>query len=242
MAPITTKQVSRGPRRRFSPQTARFAALGSTALLTACAALPKVQHGGRSTTQLGGTTAPTVVTTAAPENPQTPTTTTVEKTITREFQPSNFSQTIAKTTKEEPAGDPSLPSRASVSLPVLRESVHEVATTITGVAQKDTARELGVRLANMRGVLWVGLALLIGGPLVGWRLGWLLNGCIAGAVGLLLVILAQVLPGHEAWFGLGGLLLIPLVAYVWWHGHRHGSAAPAPISAPAANLNSLSPS
>ena len=93
-------------------------------------------------------------------------------------------------------------------------------TTQLGAAQKDMARELGARLSNMRGVMWVGLALMIGGPLVGWKLGWLVNGMLAGAVGLGLVILATVLPGNEAWFGLGGLVVLPIVAYVYYRA-RH---------------------
>jgi len=117
------------------------------------------------------------------------------------------------------------------SIQVVSESVSEsqggVVTTIErsvttqlGAAQKDMARELGARLSNMRGVMWVGLALMIGGPLVGWKLGWLVNGMLAGAVGLGLVILATVLPGNEAWFGLGGLVVLPIVAYVYYRA-RH---------------------
>jgi hypothetical protein len=118
---------------------------------------------------------------------------------------------------------------------IAREVVTERVTTRLGSAQKDTARELGVKLANLRGVLWVGLALLIGGPILGWKLGWFLNGCIAGGVGLLLVIFATVLPGNEAWLGLLGLLLIPVVAYVYYksrHDAQQGPA-PAPGDAPA---------
>jgi hypothetical protein len=115
----------------------------------------------------------------------------------------------------------------------VRETITERAQTQVGTAQKDTARELGARLANMRGVMWVGVALLILGPVVGFKMGWFTNGCIAGGVGLLLIILAQIVPGNEAWFGLGGLLLIPLVAYAWYHGHHAatastGSAIPPP--------------
>jgi hypothetical protein len=98
----------------------------------------------------------------------------------------------------------------------VRERVHERSTTTVGTAQRDTSRELGARLANMRGVMWVGIALLIGGPLVGWKMGWFTNGCIAGVTGLGLIILAQVLPGNEAWAGLAGLGLIPLIAFVYY--------------------------
>jgi len=101
--------------------------------------------------------------------------------------------------------------------------------TELGTAQKDTARELGARLANMRGVMWVGIALMVGGPLLGWQLGWIVNGMIAGAVGLGLVILAQVVPGNEAWFGLFGLLLLPVVAYAYYKSQADARGEPAPV-------------
>jgi hypothetical protein len=103
---------------------------------------------------------------------------------------------------------------------LVRELVHEKATTQLGTAQKDTVRELGVRLASMRGVMWVGVLLLVGGPIVGLKMGWFTNGCIAGGVGLLLIILSQVLPGNEAWFGLFGLLLIPAVSFIYYRARK----------------------
>lgn len=203
-------------------------------------ATTKPQQGGTSTTTLGGANAPTIVTNKAPENPQTPSTTTVEKTTTREFAPTISEAqpaAAAHTVKTNPVPDrkdgsaptaPALPNPSNA--PLVREIVTERATTTTGSAQKDTVRDLGARLANMRGVLWVGVLLMIGGPLVGWKLGWFTNGCIAGAVGLLLVILSTVIPGHEAWFGLGGLLLIPLVAFVYYRAHHDANNPSNPKS------------
>lgn len=215
---------------RNTARAVRPSLSASLLLLAACGAV-RPQSGGGSATILGGAVAPTIVTTAAPQNPQTPTTTTVEKTTTREFSEPGLA-TPAKVATAETA-PPAVAPVASVARPLqpstlLRETTTERATTSTGIAQKDTARDLSVRLANLRGVMWVGLALLIGGPVLGWRLGWFTNGCIAGAVGLLLVILSAVLPGHEAWFGLTGLLLIPLVAYVYYRAHHDANqSAPA---------------
>ena len=190
----------------------------------------KPQRGGTSTTTLGGATAPTVVTNAAPENPQTPSTTTVEKTTTREFAPAAPRPETNAACLQNPIGHVTGTETATTAPPaagatLLREVTTEKATTQTGTAQKDTARDLSARLANLRGVLWVGVLLLIGGPIIGWKLGWFTNGCIAGAVGLLLIILSAVIPGNEAWFGLAGLLLIPLVAYAWYHGHHTATTA-----------------
>lgn len=207
------------------------------ALLSACTGV-RPQKGGGSTTSLGGATAPTVVQTTAPENPQTPTTTTVEKSTTREFsEPLHREHRALPTESTEPTPKPSSVSSDRASVPsvshaLVRETVVERSTTQTGAAQKDTARELGAKLANMRGVLWVGVALLVLGPIVGWKLGWFTNGCIAGAVGLLLIILSTVIPGNEAWFGLGGLLLIPLVGFVYYRARHDGSALPVPQPSP----------
>ncbi|MCX6951171.1 MAG: hypothetical protein NTV51_03155 [Verrucomicrobia bacterium] len=199
------------------------------ALLAGCGAV-RPQRGGLSTTTLGGATAPTVVTSAAPENPATPSTTTVEKTTVRDYRPGPPAAPTPSHPTPVVAPVPSLPVSSVPAL--IRETVSERATTITGVAQKDTARELGTRLANLRGVLWVGVLLLVGGPLVGWKLGWFANGCIAGAVGLLLIILSTVLPGHEAWFGLLGLGIIPVVAFAYYRAH-HDATAPQRPTPPA---------
>ena len=123
---------------------------------------------------------------------------------------------------------------------ILRETVTERVTTQTGSAQKDTARELGVRLQNTRGVMWVGVLLLIVGPIVGWKLGWFTNGCIAGGVGLLLIILSTIIPGNEVWFGLAGLLVLPLVGYVYYRGHFDAKSQ-NPFVAPTSAADSKSP-
>lgn len=235
---------------------AAAAPLSASLLLLAACAPVKPQAGGHSITTLGGAAAPTTVTTAAPQNPQTPTTTTVEKTTIREtvanpeilnVEPRTSNSELRTQDPEPETRNPELGTRVSVpisdlptpisaraaSRALLRETVTERATTVTGTAQVDTSRDLTARLAHLRGVLWVGLALLIGGPVLGWKLGWFTNGCIAGAVGLLLVILSAVLPGHEAWFGLGGLLLIPLVAYVYYRAHHDATSSQPPAAPPA---------
>lgn len=187
------------------------------ALATGCAT-PRPQQGGASTATLGGATAPTVVVTAAPENPQTPSTTAVEKTVVREFAAPALAPAPIS---DLPAPNSELrPSPVAVTPPaLLREIITEKATTATGASQRDTARSLAQRFAATRGVMWAGLLLLIGGPIVALRMGWPLNGAIAAATGLLLIVLAQVLPGNEAWLGLGLLLLIPVVCYVYYRGH-----------------------
>jgi hypothetical protein len=191
-------------------------------VLAGCATF-KPQQGGRNSVILGGS-APTTAALTAPENPQTSTKQTVEKTTVREYAPPAAAAAPQEPSRpvspgHEAPSTPSIVNQTPSPPALLRETISETSVTELGTAQKDTARELGARLANMRGVLWIGVLLLIGGPVVGWKMGWLLNGLIAGAVGLLLIILSTVIPGNEAWFGLGGLLLIPLVAYVYYRAH-----------------------
>jgi len=219
---------------------AAFIAIAVGAILGLCSCgTVRPQSGGGTTTTLGGGSAPTTVRTDAPENPQTPTTTTVEKTTERTYEipPTTDGSATASVRSSDREHSETAPSSddgsrgAPVAAPstssphVLHERTVERSTTTIGTAQKDTARELGARLANLRGVMWVGVLLLIGGPIVGWKLGWFTNGCIAGGVGLLLIILATVIPGNEAWFGLFGLLAIPVVAFVYYRAHHDARAA-----------------
>jgi hypothetical protein len=224
-------------------------------MLPSCRLVPKPQMGGTQSASLGGGDAPTTVTVGAPENPKTPTETMVKKTIVRDYYPT--STPLASTTGGgaavsavsenflEPsaaASSSSVPTRDTPRMATLaarssgsgstlsREVITEEATTRLGASQADTARELGVRLTNMRGVMYVGLVLLFAGPIIGWKLGWMLNGCIAGAVGLGLVILATVVPGNEAWLGLCGLLLIPLVGYVYYKSRADASESPRQLT------------
>jgi hypothetical protein len=202
-------------------------------LITGCAWVPRPQKGGASRTTLGGTSAPTVQVTDAPENPQTPTTTTVRKKTVREYLPGPVEPFDSRAVVHGVSYGPGEGAQGSSALrpsPVLplRETTEEEATSSTGAAQKDTVRDLGARMANMRGVQWVGVLLFIAGPVVGYKLGWLTNGLIAGAVGLLLIIISQVLPGNEAWLGLCGLLLIPLVAFVYYKSQHDAQATAKP--------------
>lgn len=212
--------------------------LVALAAVSGCGVIPKPQQGGGATTTLGGATAPTVSTLAAPENPQSPTSTTIEKSTTREYFPApTLSQGRSVTDRlahnQEAGGLNPPPATNSPGL-IAREIVTERATTQLGTAQKDTARELGTRLANMRGVMWVGIALLVLGPVVGWKLGWFTNGLIAGGVGLFMIILSTVLPGNEAWFGLIGLIGIPIVGFVYYRARADRDDASKPTPAPTA--------
>lgn len=227
-----------------------FLILATAALLTGCFGGQRPQRGGTSKTSFGGGTAPSSSEVTSPENPQTSSTTTIRKTTTREYLPGGVERTRSGVGIGECSHGPGVGAEGSsalrpapvmtirapeapVSTPV-REIISEEAVTSIGSAQKDTSRELGARLQNMRGVQWVGILLLIVGPVLGFKLGWFTNGLIAGGVGLGLIILAQVLPGNEAWLGLLGLLVMPIVAYAYYKAH-HDARSPASTAAAASS-------
>lgn len=210
-----------------------------------CGTRPKPQQGGTGTIQLPGGGASML---HAPENPQSTSEQEHETLIEREYAP----EPTAPTAAPEPAAtghnpSPDLAAHAPSSIATTRapearppgrlisERIHARATTKLGTAQKDTAREIGERLANMRGVMWVGVLLLIAGPVVGWKMGWFTNGLIAGGVGLLLIILASVLPGNEAWLGLGGLIFIPIVGFVYYRAQHDRNDRSNPFTAAEQN-------
>ncbi|HWH70513.1 MAG TPA: hypothetical protein VNT26_14090, partial [Candidatus Sulfotelmatobacter sp.] len=98
------------------------------------------------------------------------------------------------------------------------------ASTELGPAQKDTARELGAKLASLKGIVWVGLALFLFGlaSLFYPPLRAIINSVTTSLAlvlgGLALMVLPTLVVGHE-------LLLLAGVSVViaaWFLAHRHG--------------------
>ena len=110
----------------------------------------------------------------------------------------------------------------SAPMPVLeRESTRAMAEL--GAAQKDTARELAVRLSNLRGVTWLGAGLFVFGIA---SLAWPPLKAIVGSVttsgalmagGLALIFLPG-LVGHETLI----LGAVALGVGAWFVSYRHG--------------------
>jgi len=120
---------------------------------------------------------------------------------------------------------------------------HEHGKTYIGAAQKDTAREVGAKLASLSIVVWVGLALAIFGAasfvyppikiLVG---GSVTTSAVLTASGVALIALPSLLVGHE-------LLILSVglgAAGLYWFAHRHGGLAGA-LAAAKADLEKLNP-
>jgi hypothetical protein len=98
------------------------------------------------------------------------------------------------------------------------------ARTELGAAQKDTARELGAKLASLKGIVWVGVGLFVFGLA---SLVWPPLKVIVGSVttsaalmlgGVALMVLPSMIVGNE-------LLILGVVGIAvggWFLAHRHG--------------------
>jgi hypothetical protein len=100
----------------------------------------------------------------------------------------------------------------------------EKLNTKIGSAQKDTAREMGAKLASLKGVVWVGIALFVFGaaslvwPPLKAIVGSTTTSLVASAAGIALIMLPSLIVGHEILIlciGVGAVL-------AYWFAHRHG--------------------
>jgi hypothetical protein len=133
----------------------------------------------------------------------------------------------------------------SAPMPVV-EHEETRAKTELGAAQKDTARELSAKLASLKGIVWVGVALFLFGlatlfyPPLKLLIGSVTTSAAICAGGLALMILPTLIVGNEL------LILAGVAAAVglWFFAHRHGQlrglvdaaeAAIAPTTTPPDN-------
>ena len=98
------------------------------------------------------------------------------------------------------------------------------ARTELGAAQKDTAREIGAKLASLKGIVWIGMGLFVFGlGSLAWPPLKLLIGSVTTSAALMLggvalVVLPTLVVGNELLI-LGG---VGLGVGGWFLAHRHG--------------------
>jgi len=98
------------------------------------------------------------------------------------------------------------------------------AKTELGAAQKDTARELGAKLASLKGVVWVGVAMFAFGlasicyPPLKLLIGSVTTSAAIAVGGLALMVLPTLIVGNELLI-LGG---VGITVGGWFLAHRHG--------------------
>ena len=98
------------------------------------------------------------------------------------------------------------------------------AKTELGAAQKDTAREIGAKLASLKGIVWVGVAVFLFGlatlfyPPLKLLIGSVTTSAAITVGGLALMVLPTLIVGNE-------LLILGVVGVAvggWFFAHRHG--------------------
>jgi hypothetical protein len=98
------------------------------------------------------------------------------------------------------------------------------AKTELGAAQKDTARELSAKLASLKGIVWVGVAMFLFGlasmfyPPLQVIIGSVTTSIAITAGGVALMVLPSLVVGNELLI-LGG---VGAAVGVWFFAHRHG--------------------
>ena len=111
----------------------------------------------------------------------------------------------------------------SAPMPVV-EREETRAKTELGAAQKDTARELGAKLASLKGIVWVGVAMFVFGlasifyPPLKLLIGSVTTSAAIAAGGLALMVLPTLVVGNELLI-LGG---VAVAVGGWFLAHRHG--------------------
>jgi hypothetical protein len=214
---------NRNPGHQPLRRAARLLFLVPVILAPACTG-PHPLRGGHAITR-----GPVPQTLAQGENPSAPSRQTQDTLRTRTYSlvPSQ-SQSQAPAdrpvylTQPQPPVAPSLQHSITPVILTEREETH--ATTELGAAQKDTAREAAAKLASLKPITWVGLALFVFGLT---SLFWLPLKTIIGSTttsaaiaagGLALIILPTLLVGNEL-FILAG---VSLAVGGWFLAHRHG--------------------
>ena len=122
-------------------------------------------------------------------------------------------------------GNPPLSTSIALSAPMQvmeREETRE--RTELGAAQKDMAREVGAKLASLKGIVWVGVGLFIFGlaslvyPPLKVIIGSVTTSAAVVAGGLCLMVLPNLIVGNELLI-LGG---VAVAVGGWFLAHRHG--------------------
>ena len=111
----------------------------------------------------------------------------------------------------------------SAPMPVV-EREETRAKTELGAAQKDTARELGAKLASLKGIVWVGVAMFVFGlasifyPPLKLLIGSVTTSAAITIGGLALMVLPTLIVWNELLI-LGG---VGVAVGGWFLAHRHG--------------------
>ena len=191
-----------------------FAVMASVGLLCGCAGTAPLK-GGKATT-LSKPTQGIGQTVVQSDNPAAVSRQDQETVRTRSYTVPTGSRLESGTTNAAAVV-------VSAPMPVV-EREETRAKTELGAAQKDTARELGAKLASLKGIVWVGVGMFLFGlasifyPPLKLLIGSVTTSAAVAIGGLALMVLPTLIVGNELLI-LGG---VGLAVGGWFLAHRHG--------------------
>ncbi len=164
-----------------------------------------------------------------PENPAQSAAQNFERTTEVELPlaaGTKIQETVVTRNEQKPEAPPVVAEKTIVlTTPTIQKTrtIEKAGTTI-GAAQKDTAREIGAKLASLKGVVWVGVVMFLFGiaslvyPPLRAIIGSVTTSVAIIVGGIALMILPTLVVGNE-------LLILSAVALGvggWFFAHRHG--------------------
>jgi hypothetical protein len=194
--------------------------------LSGCVGTSRPLKGGKATTVTKPAARAIEQTVVQSENPAQVSRQDQETVKTRSYTVPAGSRIEEKKVVMVEAGPPETNVQAvvvSAPMPVI-EREETRAKTELGAAQKDVAREMGVKLANLKSIVWVGLGLFLFGlaslvyPPLKLVIGSVTTSATMAAGGLALIVLPTLIVGNELLI-LGG---VGVAVGGWFLAHRHG--------------------
>ncbi len=149
-----------------------------------------------------------------------------ETVRTKSYTVPTGSRLVETRVMADTSGAPATNATALVISAPMAVTEHEEtrATTELGAAQKDTARELSAKLASLKGIVWVGVAMFLFGlasifyPPLKLIIGSVTTSVAILVGGIALMVLPSLIVGNELLI-LGG---VGAAVGVWFFAHRHG--------------------
>ena len=149
-----------------------------------------------------------------------------ETVRTKSYTVPTGSRLVETRVSADTSGAPATNATALVISAPMAVTEHEEtrATTELGAAQKDTARELSAKLASLKGIVWVGVAMFLFGlatmfyPPLKLIIGSITTSAAITVGGLALMVLPTLVVGNELLILLG----VGASVGVWFFAHRHG--------------------
>jgi len=200
-----------------------FAVIAAAGLLAGCTMAPLKGGHGSTVNKPSGVIEQSVV---QGDNPAQASRQNQETVRTKSYTVPTGSRLVETRVSADTGGAPATNAMALVISAPMAVTEHEEtrATTELGAAQKDTARELSAKLASLKGIVWVGVAMFLFGlasifyPPLQAIIGSVTTSVAIVAGGVALMVLPSLIVGNELLI-LGG---VAAAVGVWFFAHRHG--------------------